>query len=223
MKQYQLQPTEVVLYETENITLKGEKGSTTLALTNCNFVFETTVKKLLCKNYTTTECFALDTVKIYNNAPQIKQKDFEVQIYFKNAERHIVFINKKEAHKFVSKALELLTGKTAFVRGVEKVKEKVAVIDETLGINTVEIASTVAKTAIQGAATVAPGRKFSKATTTVLTLANGMIQKKETKQITETPTTEDNIEILKKLKALLDDGTITQEEFDKKKKELLSL
>ena len=34
---------------------------------------------------------------------------------------------------------------------------------------------------------------------------------------------EENIETLKKMKALLDDGTITQEEFDKKKKELLAL
>ena len=63
----------------------------------------------------------------------------------------------------------------------------------------------------------------TKAKTTVLALANGIVQHKETKQITEAPSTEENIETLKKMKALLDDGTITQEEFDKKKKELLAL
>ena len=223
MKNYKLQPTEVVLYEMENVTLKDEKGTTDLTLTNYNIIFETTSKKRLCKNYTSTECFAIETVKVYKDAPQVKQKDCEVQVYFTDAIRHIIFATKKEAHKFTAKALELLTGKSAFVRGVEKAKEKIAEIDETLGIDTVGIASNVAKTAIQSAVSATTTGKITKAKTTVLTLANGIVQHKETKQITEAHSTEENIETLKKMKALLDDGTITQEEFDKKKKELLAL
>ena len=49
MINYKLQPTEIVLYETDSVQLKGEKGSTSLALTTLNFVFETTVKKMLTK------------------------------------------------------------------------------------------------------------------------------------------------------------------------------
>ncbi len=52
-------------------------------------------------------------------------------------------------------------------------------------------------------------------------LANGITQTKETQQITETSSVDDKLNTLTKLKALLDDGVITQEEFDKKKKELL--
>ena len=218
MKQYQLQPTEVVLYEIENIRLKGIKGNTSLTLTNMNFVFETTSRKYLFKQYTTTECFAVDTVKIYKDAPQVKQKGYEVQIYFTNTERLVTFQSKGEARKFTAKALELLTGKNAFFRGIEKAKKTVEAVDETLGINTIGVAATVAKTAVNAT----PAGKFTK-TKAVLKLANGFIQKKETQQITATPSTNENLETLRMLKALLDEGAITQEEFDAKKKELFDV
>ena len=54
-------------------------------------------------------------------------------------------------------------------------------------------------------------------------LANGLIQTKETQQITTTPSATENLETLRTLKTLLDEGAITQEEFDAKKKELLDL
>ena len=219
MKEYKLQPNEVVLYDIENVELKGSKGDTSLTLTNLNVILETTVKKLFNKKYTTAECFAIDTVKIYNDAPQIKQNGCEVQMYFTGAERYVLFKTKSEAHKFTAKALELLTGKNAFFRGIEKAKKTVAAVDEALGIDTVGIASTVVKTAVN---TTTPSGKFTKAKT-VLKFANGFIQQKETKQVTETSSADENLETLKKLKALLDDGAITQEEFETKKKELLSI
>lgn len=219
MKEYTLQPNEVVLYDIKNVTVKEQKGSTSLTLTNLNFIFETTVKKLFNKNYTTTECFSVDTVKIYNDTPQVKQNASSVQIYFIGAERSITFPTKSEAHKFTSKALELLTGKNAFFRGIEKAKKTVAAVDESLGIDTLGIASAVVKTAVN---TTTPNGKFTKAKN-VIKFANGVIKQKETKQITNTSSTESNLETLKQLKALLDDGTITQEEFEIKKKELLSL
>lgn len=218
MKQYQLQPTEVVLYEIKKIRLKGTKGNTSLTLTNMNFVFETTSRKCLFKQYTTTECFAVDTVKIYKDVPQVKQKGYEVQIYFTNTERLVTFPSKGEARKFTAKSLELLTGKNAFFRGIEKAKKTVEAVDETLGINTIGVAATVAKTAVNAT----PAGKFTK-TKAVLKLANGFIQKKETQQITETPSTKDNLETLRTLKILLDEGAITQEEFDTKKKELFDV
>ena len=219
MKQYQLQPTEVVLYEIKKIRLKGAKGNTSLTLTNMNFVFETTKRKCLLKQYTTTECFAVDTVKIYKDMPQVKQKGYDVQIYFTNTERLVTFQSKGEARKFTAKSLELLTGKNTFFRGIEKAKKTVEAVDETLGINTIGVAATVAKTAVNAT----PAGKFSRTKAVARKLANGFIQTKETQQITTTPSTNENLETLRMLKTLLDEGAITQEEFDAKKKELFDV
>lgn len=221
MIHYKLQPTEVVLYEIDTVQLKGEKNSTSLTLTNLHFVFETTVKKLLTKSYTTTECFTIDTVKFYNNAPQVKQNGEEVVIYFTDTERYITFPSKKEAHRFTAKALEFLTGKTAFIRGIDKAKDTVAAVDEALGIDSVGIATKVAKGAVKAAATTTVGGKW-KTTKAIVNFANGIIHTKETQQIAETSSVDDKLNTLTKLKGLLDDGTITQAEFDEKKKELLS-
>lgn len=218
MKQYQLQPTEVVLYETDYVNVAGLKGFTSLTLTNLNFVFETTRKKSLFTSYTTTECLSVDTVKIYNEVPQIKQKFNEVKIYFTNMERTLTFNSRGEAHKFTAKVLELLTGKNAFFRGIENAKKTVDAVDETLGIDTIGVAATVAKTAVS----VTPSGTFQK-TKAIVKMANGLIKQRETKQITETSSTKNNLETLRTLKMLLDEGAITQEEFDKKKKELLAL
>lgn len=220
MEQYKLQPTEVVLFESPKVNVKDKKGKTWLILTNLNFIFETTEKKLFHKNYVTAECFTVDTVKIYNNAPQIKQKGCEVQIYFTNAERYVTFDSKNEAHKFTAKALELLTGKNAFFRGIDKAKKTVEAVDEALGIDTIGIASTVVQTAVN---VKSPSGKFQKTKAIIKATANGVIRKTETKQITENSSADDNIKTLKKLKSLLDEGVITQEEFDTKKKELLNL
>lgn len=147
MKNYKLQPNEVVLYKnTVTLKEKNEHINADFLLTNLNFVFSKEKKRLLgTKTY--IDCFAVNTVKIYNDEPQIKQTEALVEIYFLSGEKTILFQNKSEAHKFTLKALELITGKTAFARGVAKVKKAVANIDETLGFEATAIASTVIQAA----------------------------------------------------------------------------
>jgi hypothetical protein len=142
-----------------------------------------------------------------------------VQIYFTNTDRVLTFPSKIEARKFTAKALELLTGKNTFFRGIEKAKKTVEAVDETLGINTIGVAATVVKTAINAV----PQGTFSKTKAVARKLANGLIQTKETQQITTTPSATENLETLRTLKTLLDEDAITQEEFEAKKKELLDL
>lgn len=219
MKEYQLQPTEVILYENENVHIQGRKGHSTLILTNLYIVLETTIKKLFRKSYTTTECFDINTVKTYNDTPQIKQKGFDVTVSLTNTELRFTFDAKGKAHKFTATALELLTGKNAFFRAIDKAKQTVSKVDNALGIDTIGVATTAVKTAVNIAT---PAGKFKK-TKAVLKIANGAIQTKETKKITETPSQNNNLETLKQLKSLLDEGVITQDEFDIKKKELLNL
>ncbi len=170
------------------------------------------------------EDHAISSVKIYNELPQVKQKDKLVDIYFKDSERRLKFATKKEAKLFVSEALKLLTGKSKFARSVEKVKEVIKDVDETLNIDTVAIAKK---------ATAFSAKKAGKAIGSALTkkvigsnketlkINGGIFTKKETKTLTLTP--DEQINAVKNLKALFDEGAITEEEFTKKKKEIMDL
>ena len=143
MKNYQLQPDEIVFYKGKaSIKTNGEDTACDLIVTNKNIVFITQGKKTLFnKSGIIVECFAINTVKIYKDTPQIIQNVKLVEIYFIKGEYEITFENKNEAHKFTSKALEAVTGKTAFVRGVEKVKKTIDTIDENLGVNVIDVAA----------------------------------------------------------------------------------
>lgn len=136
MTTYQLAPTEVVLMESSAF-IKGKKGSSSVILTNLNIVFETRIKKIFRKAYTIVEDYSLDTVKVYKDMPQIKQKSTNVQIYFRDCEQNLSFYNKRDAHKFTATALEVITGKNAFFRGIDKVKKAIDTVDESLGVDTV--------------------------------------------------------------------------------------
>lgn len=137
MKKFKLAPDEVVRYQGQ-VTLTREKGDipAELLLTNQNFVFITEGKKFLWfKNRKRTAVFAKDLVKIFKDAPQIKQSGTNVKICFTTEDREIVFDSKKAARTFVINAWEIVTGKNAFERGLDKLKQALDLADEALGLD----------------------------------------------------------------------------------------
>ena len=85
MATYELQPDEVILYE-GNVTCKTYKGSLQLTLTSQKVVFEKE-KGLFKKERELVDVIPLESVKLYNDAAQIKQRgaDVEVQTVGKNS------------------------------------------------------------------------------------------------------------------------------------------
>ena len=174
-------------------------------------------------------------IKIYNDIPQIKQKDCSVEIYLTSTERKIDFSQKSDAHKFTKAAYELLTGKTLSARGAEKVSNAIGLVDTALGINTVDTVKNVLENGITGSVLGVFGKKAAHTTKNTnivkeaLDVTKSVLDSKHTgdsQHTAETGTQTDyneQIETLKKLKDLLDAGVLTQEEFDAKKKEVLGL
>lgn len=141
MKNYQLQPNEVVRFQAP-ITLQTEKGDipAELILTDLNFIFVTERKKFLWfKRKNRVVAYAKELVKTFKDAPEIKQTGTAVLISFTTEDRIIVFDTKKDARTFVINAWEIVTGKNIFERGLDKLKEALDLVDEKLDINIVEL------------------------------------------------------------------------------------
>ena len=143
MKNYQIQPNEVIRFQS-TVALQTEKGniSAELILTDLNFIFVTERKNFLWfKRKPRSLAFAKESVKMFNDAPEIKQTGTAVLISFAEEERIIVFDDKKDARIFVINAWEIVTGKNLFERGLDKLKEALdlmeAVINE-LNVETVK-------------------------------------------------------------------------------------
>lgn len=137
MENYNLLPDEVVLYKKEGRLInKNEKyleslstnTTTELILTNLHLVFVKKTKKLFAKEQVEVEVYPKEEIKVYNEIPQIKQKDTCAEIYLTNGEKTINLFSKHEVRKFVNKAYELLTGKSVTARGADKVKGAVNLI-----------------------------------------------------------------------------------------------
>ncbi|MGN0544480.1 MAG: SHOCT domain-containing protein [Acutalibacteraceae bacterium] len=229
MKEYCLNPDESVLYECDEC--RGVK----IILTNLNLVIIKKTIKLFSKNQANVDVYPKESIKIYNDLPQVKQKDCMVEIYFVSDERKIEFYSRNEAKKFVKVLFELLTGKATYVRRVDKVKNVVGVVDDTLGIDTVDTVVNVIKNGVTSSAVGIIGKKIPKSSK-----ASGLIKnilnesdnildssytatKKLDGSEIDTSMSNEKIETLKNLKNLLDSGVLTQEEFDAKKKEILGL
>lgn len=141
MKNYQLAPNEVRLIQTP-ITLKTEKGaiSAEIILTDLNFIFVTPQKNFLwIKRKDRHVAFAKETVKIYQDTPQIKQTNTSVSIQFTTEDRVIEFETKKDARTFVIKAWEVITGKNLLERYADKLKDALDFVDEKFDINIVAL------------------------------------------------------------------------------------
>lgn len=153
VENYNLGADEVVLYKGE-IKLKSKfdllnNSSTELILTNLNIVFITTSKQLLSKEETNVEVHAIEEIKVYQGQPQIKTKGTEVEIYFLEKEIEFSFSSKGELNKFSSAAMKLITGKSTAERVAEKTKGAIALVDDTLGIDSVHTVGKVAGTAMK--------------------------------------------------------------------------
>ena len=242
MEHYQLQSDETVLYEcgvTRVDKYKKESfmdsfsvsPTTELLLTNKNIVLTTRTKKMFAKEQINVEIFPLSDVKNYNDMPQIKQNKINVEVYLTSGEIYLNFHTKLEAAKFYQIATQTLTGKSLATRGAEKVKGGIGLVDDTLGISTVDTVKGVLENGLVGA--LFSGFKKKKPT-----VGNNTSTVKEVSETTkeiikeakgngtdqkEKLSYDEQIDVLNKLKALLDAGILTQEEFDAKKKEILGL
>ena len=234
MAKVELNETEAVLFNAE-VWAEGENFSEAeFFFTNERLIFKYKKREKIFKWVDMQDEYDVADVKIFNGAPQIIQKSEEVEIYLKNKQLQISFINKKEAHNFTKKVTELLTGKTAGKRAAEKIKGAIALVDDTLGIDTVQTATGVLKSGVtSGIKSV-----FSKESTmgkivgfvskgTEVLGASMLASRKEQKQIEnreeKSVSLDDKVEQIKKCKELLDAGIISEEEFNAKKKEILGI
>lgn len=152
MKNYSLSKDEVVLYHGKVELLSDGKESkrmkkgveTEMFLTNFNFVFITTIKRILKKEEVATEVYSVSSVKFYREEPHIVAKKKTAEVYFENAEKFIKFEKKKELSAFVSAALRLVSGKSKLVRVVKRVQKNVKETDDELNIDIVGGVKTVA-------------------------------------------------------------------------------
>ena len=155
MRNYKLKPDEVIRYQgpihlqTEKATIPAE-----IILTNQNFIFVTEGKKWLWfKKKTKVVAFTKEQVKLYNDAPEIKQNGTGVMICFDKEERILVFDEKKAARIFAINAWEIVTGKGMFERGLDKLKQALDLIDEKLDLNIIELVKGAITTSVQSATT----------------------------------------------------------------------
>lgn len=226
MNEYQLKPDEILLYEGA-ILRAGIKGYTTnLILTDKNIVFEMTEKKIFGKGNILVESFPITDIKQYNEEPQVKCKGSEVTIFLTESEEQITFAGKIEALKFTNKAVEAATGNKLSARGAQKVRGAIGVVDSALGIDTVNTVVNVLENGIGGTASKLLGgtMKKNKLMGGVLGAVSGLKREEESKESMPAKNTlsyEEQIETLKRFKELLYTGIISQEEFDKKKKEIM--
>lgn len=227
MENYELTADEVVLYHgqvallsdgKESKVSKMKKVETELVLTNLNFVFITKTKQVFKQEKVETEICSADTVKFYRDAPHILKKGTIVEVYFKGGEKFIEFPDKKQARVFGDTALRLVSGHSKFVRGVKKAQKEIKETEEALDVDITGIA----KTAVGVATEVAIGAPTAgKGAVNKLSFFAKILKKKSDEKKALPENSQDRIEKLTQLKEMLDNGTITQEEFEALKKECL--
>lgn len=208
MRNYVLQSDECVLFKS-NVTENGQ--DVLLVLTNLNVIFANAEEG-------SAQYYAIDDIKIYNGAPQLKQKMSVVEMFFTNEEREVKFKNFFDAGKFVGEARKLITGKNAFERGMEKVKKGIETVDNTLGIDTVDAVFHVADTTVDASKKEKTADKIKG----YIDMAKDIVGSKKEQPALPAPTQDEKLATLQKYKKLLDDGVITQDDYDKMKGQLLT-
>jgi len=117
---YELMADEVILYEGV-VTSKNYKGTLQLILTSQKIIFEKE-KELFKKERELIDILPLETVKVYNDAAQIKQKVNTVEVQTVDKNIAIVFSGMLEARKFTGKMMDAVTGTTLAHRSSHKIK-----------------------------------------------------------------------------------------------------
>lgn len=230
---YKLESDEVALFESD-VSLKENKDKNVILITNHNIVIETTKKKMFKKPEFSLQVYPTSDIKLYNDQPQIKQKSNDVFVSLINKELQLTFESMFLARKFVTKAVESVTGKTVSARGVGKIKSAIGLVDDTLGIDTIGTISGVMENGVvksilggtksrQNAESVSNNSGIIETVADVVEIATGKDVPKLNPNNKCEMSYDEKIDAVKKLKGLLDMGAITQEEFDAKKKDLLGL
>ncbi len=134
MGNYELLADEVVLHE-GSVTSKNYKGTLQLTLTSQKIIFEKE-KGLFKKERELIDIIPLETVKIYNDAAQVKQKNDTVEVQTVDKNIAIVFSGMLEARKFTGKIVYAVTGTTLARRSSDKIKGAFNMVDDTLGLDT---------------------------------------------------------------------------------------
>lgn len=226
---YKLESDEVALFESD-VSLKENKGKNVILITNHNIVIETTKKKMFKKPEFSLQVYPTSDIKLYNDQPQIKQKSNDVFVSLINKELQLTFESMFLARKFVTKAIESVTGKTVSARGAGKIKSAIGLVDDTLGIDTIGTISGVMENGV--VKSILGGTKSRQVSNNsgiidtvadVVEIATGKDVPKLNPNNKCEMSYDEKIDAVKKLKGLLDVGAITQEEFDAKKKDLLGL
>ncbi len=232
MANYQLKTDEVVLYR-GNVAIVGRRGKTLLILTNQNVIFEISTKKsIFGKPEVEAEVYPLQEVKIYEEKPQVKQKGPKVEIFFLTNEIKLEFPSLIEASKFNMAIVKVITGKSIQDRGADKVKGTLQFVDDALGINAVDTVKGVLENGVVGSLIGGvggarkkgqPGKQSTKGDWVgeAVNTAGEIAKKKLTSPSSES--IEKQMEAVRKLKDLLDEGILSEEEFEQKKKEILGL
>ena len=162
MEEYILENHEILLYEGD-VTWKAKPGTSHLVLTNCAIVFKRKFKegKAFQKKWNqTVDIFPIQGVKTLNAEPQIKQMINTVTVQTVSGILEIEFNNPLAARKFASNLRESITGSATFERGAGKVKGAIGVVDDTLGIDTVDAVKGIVENGVVG--TVLGGIKGKK-------------------------------------------------------------
>lgn len=134
MGNYELLADEVVLYE-GTVTSKNYKGTLQLTLTSQKIIIEKE-KGLFKKERELIDIIPLESVKVYNDAAQIKQKGDTVDVQTVDKNISIVFSGMLEARKFTGKIVDAVTGTTLARRSSDKIKGAFNMVDDTLGLDT---------------------------------------------------------------------------------------
>jgi hypothetical protein len=195
MKHYELQSNEVILYR-GNVNLlpdgkptksnRFKKEEIYLILTNLHIIVDKITQKFLSKEVNTI-LYDTQTVKKYNDTPQIIQKGAFVDVYLLGEELFFQFPNKQQATQFNNAALRLLTGQSKFVRGVKKGQKAIKETEESLNIDITGTAKAAASVAAEMAAS-AQGKKVN----TIGTFAKKLFEKKKEKQLPPPEEKEEN-------------------------------
>ena len=93
-------------------------------------------KGLFKKERELIDILPLETVKVYNDAAQVKQKGDTVEVQTVDKNIAIVFSGMLEARKFTGKIVDAVTGTTLARRSSDKIKDAFNIVDDTLGLDT---------------------------------------------------------------------------------------
>ena len=193
----------------------SENGQVEVLLTNFNIVLIDIIDDIIG-----VETLPIATLKIYKGIPQVKHKGLNVEIYFTSGEKYLTFANRVEIHKFVKAIYELVTGKTQAERGVKKFKRGIDLVDETLEISTLDTVKGIVEKGINTFASIKgiKGNLFAFKDRKAEELESNNNARKMIAGKTDM-----DLDALKTLNEFLNEGIISQEEYEIKKKEILGL